>query len=206
VGVADGAAPGGGVGADFGRLWNNMQLAGAMLNLSWRNERWTVFGDWTYARVRSDTPTRVPNLYSSADAEVRGTVLQAFGGRDLLAREDAHLDLFVGARYYDIDVAVDLSGAALGDRSLGGDSQWTDAVIGARGSWRYRGKWQVHLQGDIGKGDSTLSSQLIGTVGYEFRWGMLVGGWRYLDANYEDGSYRFDASLTGPFVGASFGF
>ena len=205
VGTGD-STPGEEVDADFGKIWDNMRLGGAMLNVSWRNDRWTAFGDWTYAKVKSDTPTQIPDLYSSVEAEVRGHILQAFGGYDLLARDDAHLDVFAGARYYDIDITLDLEGAALADRSLGGDAQWLDGVIGARGVKRFAGNWQAYLLGDIGTGGSDFSAQLIGTVGYDFSWGTLVGGWRYLRSDYKEGTFEFDASLTGPFLGASFVF
>ena len=206
VGTGDPSAPGDEVDADFGHLWDNMRLGGAMLNMSWRDDRWTVFGDWTYAKVKSDTPTQVPDLYSNVTAEVRGNILQAYGGYDVIDRDDAHLDLFAGARYYDIDITLGLESATLADRSLGGDAQWTDAVIGARGVKDFAGNWQAYLLGDIGTGGSDFSCQLIATVGYQFSWGTLVGGWRYLKTNYEDGTYKFDATLTGPFLGASFGF
>ncbi len=206
VGAADGAVPGGSVDADFSKLWNNLQLRGAMLNLSWRRARYTVFGDWTYAKVSSDTPTRVPNLYSTVNAEVRGNIAYAVGGYDVLARDDAHLDLYAGARYYDLDITMGLQGAALGDRTLGGGARWTDAVIGARGIRHFGGAWEAQLQGDIGTGGSEFSWQLIGTLGYEYSWGSLVGGWRYLESNYKDETFKLDAALAGPFLGATFAF
>ncbi len=207
IGAAGGdSGLGDSVDVDFGHLWDNLQLGGAMLNVSWRRDRWTAFGDWTYANVRSDSPTRVPTLYESVKGQIKGHIVQAFAGYDLLAREDSHLDLFAGARYFNLDVSLDLAGAALPDVSLDGDDQWLDAVAGARWSARLAGRWRAHAQADAGAGGSDLSWEAIGTVGYDFSWGTVLGGWRYLKADYENGSYRLDAALTGPFLGVQFAF
>lgn len=198
--------PGGSATADFGKLWDNMSLAGAMLNASWRRDRWTVFGDWTYARVESDSPTGASRLYSHAEAEVRGNVMQVFAGWDSLPTGTGHLDLFAGLRYYDIDVDLELQGATLADRQAGGSAQWFDAVAGLRYLQRFGGRWQVLAQADVGAGGSEPSWEAVASLGYTFDWGTLVGGWRHLQSDYRDESLQFDAQLTGPFLGASFAF
>lgn len=191
---------------DFGKLSENLSLGGAMLNGSWRGGRWTAFGDWTYAKVESDAPTRVPNLYSAIEAEVKGNVVQGFAGYDLLGQKDTHLDVFGGVRYYDLDIEARLKGAAVADRSLRGDSQWADGVIGARWSTRFAGNWEAYVQADVGAGGSDLSWQAIAAVGYAWNWGTLLAGWRHLNVDYEDGDYRLDAALSGPIIGVSFKF
>lgn len=208
IGTAGDGAPGFGDRAslDFGSLSDNMKLGGAMLNGSWRSGRWTAFGDWTYAKVESDAPTSLPALYSGIEAEVKGNIVQGFVGYDLLGQKDTHLDVFGGVRYYDLDIEARLKGAALADRSLRGDSQWADGVIGARWSTRFANNWEAYVQGDVGAGGSDLSWQAIAAVGYAWNWGSVLAGWRYLKVDYEDGPYRLDAALSGPLVGVSFKF
>jgi hypothetical protein len=201
-----GSGSGGPADVDFGKLWENYQLAGAMLNVGWRNGRWTAFGDWTYASVESESPTRNPNLYSAVQGEIRGNILQASAGYDLLEQEGTHLDIYAGARYYNLNVLLRLQGTPSGDRSLDGSDQWADGVAGARWTKRFSGNWQALLQADIGTGGSDFTWQGIGTVGYDFSWGAVVGGWRYLKVDYQSGPYRLDAALTGPFLGISFTF
>lgn len=194
------------VTVDFGSLSDNLSMGGFMLNLNWRDGRWSAFGDWTYAKVESDAPTQVPNLYSRVDGEIKGNIVQGFVGYDLANQRDMHLDVFAGARFYDLDVKLGLSGAALADRTLQGDAQWVDGVVGARWSTRFAQSWEAYVQGDVGAGGSDLSWQAIGALGYKFSWGSVIGGWRYLHVDYEDGPYRLDAALTGPFIGATFRF
>lgn len=199
-----GGDPDTGSNADFSHLWDNLGLAGAMVNVSWRRERWTAFGDWTYASVESDSSTRVPALYDSVEGQIKGHVMQAFAGWDLAPSEDSHLDVFAGARYYNLDLSVDITGAALPDVELQGDDDWVDAVAGLRWTRRFAKRWRSYLQGDAGAGGSDLSWQVMAGAGYDFGWGTFFGGYRYLHVDRGDGAYQLDAALTGPFIGASF--
>ena len=191
---------------DFGGLSDNMKLAGFMLNGSWRDGRLTAFGDWTYAKVESDAPTRVPVLYGSVEGEIKGNVIQANAGYDMIGRPDAHLDLYVGARFYDLDVRMKLHGGAAPELGLSGDANWVDGVVGARWTARLSGPWEGFAQADVGAGGSELSWQAIGAIGYRWGWGALFAGYRYLHIDYDDGPYRIDAALSGPLIGANFRF
>ena len=194
------------VSVDFGSLSDNLELRGFMLNGNWRDGRWTAFGDWTYANVKSDAPTSVPNLYGSVNGQVKGNIVQGNVGYDFGAGGPSHLDLYGGVRYYDLEVRMGLTGGALPGVDLTGDAQWVDGVVGARWTTEFAPNWQGLVQADIGAGGSNLSWQAIGAVGYRFNWGSIVGGWRYLKVDYDDGPYVLDAALTGPFIGAPFRF
>lgn len=207
VGTAGGnAGLGDRVSLEFNKFEDNLTLGGFMLNGSWRDGRWTAFGDWTWAKVESDAPTRVPNLYGSVNGEVKGNIVQGNVGYDFGAGGPSHLDVFAGVRYYDLDITMGLTGGALPAIDLKGDAQWVDGVVGVRWATQFAQNWQGYVQADVGAGGSNLSWQAIGAVGYRFNWGSIIGGWRYLKVDYDDGPYVLDAALTGPFLGASFRF
>lgn len=207
IGTAGGSAGlGDRVSVDFGKFSDNLKLGGFMLNGSWRDGRWTAFGDWTYAKVESDAPTSVPTLYGSVNGQVKGNVVQGNVGYDLGAGGASHLDVFAGVRYYDLDISMGLTGGALPGVDLTGDAQWVDGVVGVRWATQFAQNWQGYVQADVGAGGSNLSWQAIGAIGYRFNWGSVLGGWRYLKIDYDDGPYVLDAALTGPFIGASFRF
>ena len=194
------------VSLDFGKLGSNMTLGGFMLNGSWRDGRWTAFGDWTYAKVESDAPTRVPTLYGSVDAEIKGNVVQANVGYSLIATPPTHLDAYVGVRFYDIDLRMKLAGGVAPEVTLDGNANWTDGVVGLRYTTRFAGPWEAFGQADVGGGGSELSWQAIGAVGYRWNWGAVFVGYRYLHIDYDDGPYKMDAALAGPLIGANFRF
>jgi len=207
VGTAGGnAGIGDRVSLEFNKFEDNLKLGGFMLNGSWRDGRWTAYGDWTYAKVESDSSTRVPNLYGSVNGQIKGNIIQGNVGYDFGAGGPSHLDLYGGIRYYDLDIRIGLTGGALPGTDLSGDAKWTDGVVGVKWSTQFAENWTGLVQADVGAGGSNLSWQAIGAVGYRFNWGSIVGGWRYLKVDYDDGPYVLDAALTGPFIGASFRF
>jgi len=191
---------------DAGSLSDSMDLGGFMLHANWRNGPWSVFGDWTYAKVDSDAPTRFQTLYSEIEAEVKGNIVEAYGGYDLLRSPGHHVDVFAGLRYYNLDIKLGLRDAALPGVDRTGKSDWLDGVVGIRGEAALDEHWQVFGSADIGAGGSDLSWQLFAGVGYRFSWGSIVGGWRYLHIDYDKSDFKLDAALTGPFIGASFRF
>jgi hypothetical protein len=202
------SAPGGGGGADasarFDDLWDNLELAGAMVAVAWRRGPWLASGDWTWAAVESATPTSLPELYAEAGAEVRGNIVQAFAGRDVLERPGLRLALLAGLRFYDLETTVRLGGGSAPELAASGEDRWLDGVLGARVDANWGDRWEAYLQADAGAGGSSPSWQLAGAVGYRLGWGSVVGGWRHLDADYRSGGYELDASLSGPFVGVAF--
>jgi hypothetical protein len=206
LGTAGGGSGDNGADASFDDFWDNMSLAGAMLNVGWRRGPWAAFGDWTYARVESDSATRIPALYATAAGEVAGHILQANVGYDVLAQESGRLDLFAGVRYFDLEVQLDLAGGALPPVSPEGDDRWADVVAGLRWTTQLAPRWRAHVHADAGAGGSDLSWQLIGSIGHDYDWGSIVGGWRHLSADYDSGGYTLDAALSGPFAGAMFEF
>jgi hypothetical protein len=194
------------VTVDTGALSDNMGLGGGMLSFTWRLKRWTAFGDWTYAKVTSELPSKWGTLYSGVGVGLEGNVVQAFAGYDLLDAGDSHLEVFAGARYYDLKVWLDLHAAAAQARSLSGDAQWTDGVLGLRWASNISGHWDAYVQGDVGTGGSNLSWQAIAVIDYRFTWGAVIGGWRHLDIDYNNGPFTRDGALSGPLLGVSFRF
>ena len=81
-----------------------------------------------------------------------------------------------------------------------------DAIVGVRGHVPLTDKWYLPYYFDIGTGDTQLTWQAFGGVGYRFKHFDLVGGYRYMDWNFKDADVFGDMNLSGPFVGAKFMF
>lgn len=185
---------------------DNVRLGGIMIHATWRRGRWTAFGDWTYASVKSDSPTRFATLYSGVDVKLKGHVVEGYAGYDLLGGGSTHLDVFGGIRYYNLDLELGLREGALPGTLVSRSDDWVDGVVGVRWDTRFDANWEAFASADVGGGGSDLSWQLFAGVGYRFAWGSVVGGWRYLHVDYDKRGYRLDAAITGPFIGASFQF
>lgn len=185
---------------------SDFRLRGAMLHGTWRGDRWTAFGDWTYANVKADSPTRFATLYSGVDVKLKGNIVEAYGGYDLLGHGDSHLDVFAGVRYYELELQIGLREGVLPGTLASQKSDWADAVIGMRWDTRFAGEWEAFASADVGGGGSDVSWQVFGGLGYRFKWGSVVAGYRYLHIDYEKSSAKLDAAIAGPFIGASFTF
>lgn len=199
--------PGSRVDTSFGKLVDNIEITGGgMLMVDWRKGKWSLFGDWTYAALKSDVGSPFGALYSGVEGQVKGNVVQGAVGYALLQEGETRVDVYGGLRYYDVNVLLRLQPGLLTQQSLTVSQAWTDGVIGTRYEGRMGGNWYETIQLDVGKGGSNFAAQGSVAIAYRYSWGDITGGWRYLKADYEKNSFKYDVALSGPFLGASFRF
>jgi hypothetical protein len=179
------------------------RIGGAMLNFSWRQKRFTAFGDWTYANVRAESPSPVGLLYSSVKGQIIGNVAQLFAGYLLLERGDTKLDVFAGARGYGITGRLGFEPGLASEVNRSSHEVWVDAATGLRFNTVLARSWVAHLRADVGTGGSNLTWQAYAVGGYQFSWGALLAGWRHLYVDKGDGSLRIELSLSGPVIGVN---
>lgn len=82
----------------------------------------------------------------------------------------------------------------------------TDGIIGAKGRFMFgdERKWFAPRYVDIGTGQSDLTWQAVGGIGYKFGWGQVFGVWRYLDYNFKSSAEIEDVDFNGPAIGVAF--
>jgi hypothetical protein len=181
------------------------RIGGAMLNFSWRQDRFTAFGDWTYANVRATSPSPFGALYSEVQGQIIGNVVQLFSGYNVLDRKGVKVDAFLGGRGYGITGRLDLEpGTVASGAKLSSNSVWFDACAGLRLDAIFARHWVAFARGDVGAGGSNFTGQWYAGAGYQFSWGALLAGWRYLYIDRGEGSLQMKLSLSGPMIGANF--
>jgi hypothetical protein len=174
-----------------------------------RKGKWLVFSDVTYmdlsgsgSSVRSvdfGGPVLSSTLNSSTQTDIQTTIWTLAGGYNLVQGPKASLDLIAGARYLRLEATThwQLTANVVGP---GGGSQvfpaagsvteegdlW-DGIIGVKGRLGLgEGRWFVPYQVNAGKGDSDFTWEAQTGIGYAFRWGELVLGYRYLAWEQDD--------------------
>jgi hypothetical protein len=182
------------------------RIGGAMANFSWREQRFTAFGDWTYANVRATSPSPFGALYSEVQGQIIGNIVQLFSGYTVLEGNGMTLDAFVGGRGYGLTGRLDLTAGAAPEAKLSSNSVWFDACTGLRFNALVAKHWIAHLRGDVGAGGSNITYQWYAATGYQFGWGALLAGWRYLYIDKGEGSLQMKLSLSGPVLGVNFQF
>lgn len=158
------------------------------------------------------------SVNGTAKTSVSAMVLTAGVGLNVGSNPAGSTDLFVGARYADLNVDVDwtlsasVSGPGAGQTfpatgSVDASDSVLDALVGIRGRASLGGNWFMPYYADVGAGDSDLTWQALVGVGYAYRWGDVVLAYRYLDYDFGKPVASLEnLSLSGVALGAVFHF
>ncbi len=152
-------------------------------------------------------------ITADANLDIKGTVWTLAGTYRVATEPTANLDVLAGARMLDYkqtlgwEFSADL-GPDQPSRSGTSEAKLTnwDAIIGVKGRLAFGAnrEWFVPYYLDVGTGESDLTWQAIAGLGYSFKWGDVLGGWRYLDYQFKSGDKLEDATFNGPMVGVAF--
>lgn len=182
---------------------------GFMLYSEWRGERWTAFFDYVWADVRQDGDLALGKLLPHSKAEVTfdGHIYQFGLGYRLLGGHRSYITAYGGGRFYNIESKVEASGGVLPHKITASTTRsWRDAVFGVRWYYHFGGRWSSYAAADYGFGDSKSAWHVFGNLGYDFSWGRIMAGYRYMNLDYETGTYKINVALSGPVLGAAIEF
>jgi hypothetical protein len=151
---------------------------------------------------------------ANASYDLKGWGWTIAGTWHAVADPAATFDVIAGARWLDITQTLrwDITGnvASIPVPGRAGTSKaelsnW-DAIIGVKGRLALSAdrKWYVPYYLDVGAGDSDLTWQAVGGLGYSFQWGDIVASWRYLDYEMKSGNAIETLSFNGPSISAVF--
>lgn len=191
-----------------------------------RKGKWSAFTDLIYLDFDKEGSTvkavnfggdRVSTtLNSSTRSSLKGAAW-TFGAGYTVVQDPKHtLDLLGGLRYFGLKASSDwqLGAAVSGPNGqafsqAGSISQredlW-DVIVGLRGRWKLGDAWFVPYYLDVGTGSSALTAQALAGVGYAFKWGEIVGTYRYVLYDMGDDKLLQDIRFAGPAIGATFRF
>ena len=163
-------------------------------------------------------PLGLVSIPADASADVnlrlRGWAWGLAGTYALVEKPNYEMQLVGGVRLLKIDTTLDwtLRGniASLPQFTRVGayttkESVW-DAIIGAKGALRFGegNKWFVPYYVDVGTGQSDLTWQAMGGVGYAFSWGEVLGAYRHLDYKFGENTGLKSISFSGPAIAVGF--
>ena len=189
-----------------------------------RKGRWGGFVDFMYLNVGgSDSRTRDLSVAgrplpigatASLDLDVKGSIVTLAGAYAAVADPGVSLDVVAGARAISVnetlswDFSIDLPSGTGPSRSGSAEVKSTnwDGIVGVKGRLNFGSnrEWFVPYYLDVGTGDSDLTWQAIGGIGYAFKWGQVLAVWRYLDYKLKSGSVVESLNFSGPAIGVAF--
>lgn len=193
----------------FDTLISNLNMA-FMGAFEARQAHWSFLADVIYLNVGVDDGGTVPVRLQSgetvgvnikAGVETKGWVLNLLGAYTVLANEQASLDVLAGARYLDLEVDFDLGLAAEGyggSRSLSASGDVWDGVVGVKGRVNLNDRWYLPYYVDVGTGQSDLTWQAFGGVGYSFDWGEMSVVYRHIEWELDSDRGLDNINFSGP--------
>jgi hypothetical protein len=208
---------------DAQTIIDNLKMA-FMGSFEASNGRWGLFTDVLYMDVgntksgfREISIGGLPipaGANAKVDYDLKGFGWTLAGTWHAVPDPAATLDVLAGARWLDITQTLgwDITGnvGAIPVPGRAGTSKvelsnW-DGIVGVKGRLALGAdrKWFVPYYLDVGAGQSKLTWQAVGGVGYSFQWGDVVGSWRYLDYQMKSGNAIQTLTFNGPSISAVF--
>jgi hypothetical protein len=132
-------------------------------------------------------------------------------GYDLVQTDKARMGLIGGFRYLTLDADLDITikgplPETPPPAHLSGSNDFWDGIVGVKGAFMLGKNWYIPYYADIGAGDSQLTWQLYAGIGYQFHWGDIKLGYRYLEYDMDDDKFVQDLKFYGPLMGIGFRF
>jgi hypothetical protein len=192
-----------------------------------RKGKWSLFTDLIYLDFDSEGSTvkavnfggdRVSTTLNASTRSSLTGVAWTFGAGYAAVQDPKHrLDLLGGLRYFGLKASSDwqLSAAVGGPNgqtfaqsgSISQREDLWDVIVGVRGRVKLgEGSWFLPYYADLGTGSSALTAQALLGVGYAFKWGEIVGTYRYVYYDLKDDGLLQDIRFAGPALGATFRF
>lgn len=201
------------VGDSFENLVDNFKFA-LTGHIEARKDRFMIFGDIMYLATEDDVDRPI---IGDGDIDVSQGFFEAGVSYAIVdnpindnAARRFRIEPLAGVRLYYLDMEVNFDALS---RSPGRDEMWVDGFVGARTSIDLAERLTAFARLDIGAGGSDLAWNVI--LGLDAHLGKhkrlsLVGGYRWFDVDYDDGSgsdkFEFDVLMHGPFLGLGFTF
>lgn len=196
------------VEADFGDVLDH--LNGAFLGTAdVRYDRFGVVGDLVYLSVgggKTRNPTNLPTI--GTKVKLTTTTATVAGYYRVYQSEAGSFDVLAGLRYNEFETKLN---ATTGGPGIGRkvSKEWTDPILGVRGSMRTGPRGSVTGYADyggFGVNDSTVW-QVLGTYNYQWTDNIgVVAGLRYWSLNLDKPVLDVDLDIFGPLIGVTFTF
>lgn len=196
----------------FGQASTELSFSDAIQNLDFafmgsveaRNGPWTIIGDLIYLDLGTDAAPPGP-VFDTVFADVKTTVLSAYGLYRVYEDQGISLDVGGGLRGFSADLDITLVGATT--RILRQGRDWVDPLLAARMRAAFGEQWFGALFLDFGGTGDTRSWQALATIGYALNdnW-VFQGGWRYMEARWDTDFGRTKIEFSGPILGAVYRF
>jgi hypothetical protein len=194
------------IDSSFGDIWKKLDL-GLIGTVEARKRKWLFFTDVIFVKLSSerDTPG---GLFSTAKVGINLFILDPEVGYRLFRSKKGFIDVLGGVRIWSVESNVNITTGSLPGFDVSQRKTWAAPIIGARGNLDITKRFFLSTKFDIGGAGigADLTTQFYGGTGYRITPKIaLIGGYRFLQVNYDDHSgFIFDTKMNGLMFGTRF--
>jgi len=172
-----------------------------------RNGNFGLQYDIVYLSLGASKDFGVGPITGGVDLGFKMSMTTLAGNYRFYETQTAYLDAIAGIRITDINTDLTIS---LGPTVSATDGDtWVDPIVGVKGRYDLNENWNLKgsaLYGGFGVASHSLYDVSV-FVGYEWANGIeLYGGWRIADTKYDNGSFKWNITMSGPMLGLTFKF
>jgi hypothetical protein len=178
--------------------------------------KWGAFTDLLYMNISDEGTANVniagsPSLPVNADNSLKGTVWTLAGEYAAVENPSVQFNLVAGLRYFSMKPEMNLKfdgplPPELPGRNISKRIDAWDGIVGVKGAFAFGKGWFIPYYADIGTGESKLTWQMLGGVGYRYKWFDIRGVYRHLDYDLDREDVDLDLGFSGPAVVLGFHF
>jgi hypothetical protein len=171
-------------------------------------KHFVLSGDILWIRLSDDKALAFPGLGTTTFANVHATqfLWTSKIGYRLVNREKFKIDATTGIRYWHLGSKLGFNPSTLG-LNFNGSQNWVDPLVGGQIQTALGRKAELTVLGDVGGWGvgSQLDYQIVGLLGFKIsRAVTLQLGYRYLDVDYRNNGFLYDAATSGALIGFTF--
>ena len=195
------------VDASFGDVWGRLDF-GLMGTFEARKGRFVSLTDtqWVKMSAERESPG---GLFSKEKVTVNLFIIDPEAGFRVASGERGSFDVLGGVRIWRINNDLDATTGILPGFEVTRGRTFAAPVVGFKGMLNITPKLFLSTKMDVGGAGSVKStSQVYAGGGFRLTKAIaLIGGYRYLQVNYDDGpDFIFDTTMSGLLFGARFDF
>ncbi len=192
------------VDADFSDILENLDFT-LMVAGEARNGKWAVMDDFIYLNLSAGAHVPAP-VSAKAEADIVNMINTLAAAYRVVEEEKITVDVYAGARLWYVDTELAIKGGPAAGKTQG-DDLWIDPVCGVKMLAELGGNFSLMAGGFFGMGASDEDWSLMSTLNYTVNDLIRVmGGYRHMSVDYEDGGFVYDVELSGPILGLAFRF
>lgn len=194
-------------GLTFAEAWEALDLAFMGVVTAERGRLGFIL-DTMFLNLSDDRATPGALGFSGAELTSDIRIINAYVAWQLAGSATSRLDAVAGARFYNTDSSVTLTGGP-GPAGATIADDWIDPVVGLRYRTDLGRNWYTTLFADVGGfgTGSEFTWQGVALVGYRFTDSFSVeGGYRFLQSDRIEANGEIDIEMSGPVIGARWRF